>query len=223
MYHLTIEAIEAGKKKLYEAKAWVKSWFNFKELHEFKDAGNVSVYTSSDLGVKRDWKIILFSVANLSATDYKFALNMVTYGWIAQWLEVLEEVAGVKLFEPQKFPRLHAWIENFRMSPSARKIFQDMTRYWSTLNLLEVAGSLKAEAATDEEELMVVRQAFSLRVPVLLRVCIGCKFMDGICRTTYKPSGLKGRAEGKGSVCIPLLLSSGATGMDEQGDEAVME
>ncbi|KAB5516755.1 hypothetical protein DKX38_027403 [Salix brachista] len=70
---------------------------------------------------------------------------------------------------------------------------------------------------------MVVRQALGLRVPILLRVCIGCKFMDGICRTTDKLSGLKGTAEGKGSVCIPSLLSSGATGMDEQGDKAVGE
>nr|CAH57538.1 cysteine protease inhibitor [Populus tremula]CAH57543.1 cysteine protease inhibitor [Populus tremula]CAH57544.1 cysteine protease inhibitor [Populus tremula]CAH57558.1 cysteine protease inhibitor [Populus tremula]CAH57563.1 cysteine protease inhibitor [Populus tremula] len=53
MHHLTIEAIEAGKKKLYEAKVWVKPWLNFKELHEFKDAGDVPVFTSSDLGVKR--------------------------------------------------------------------------------------------------------------------------------------------------------------------------
>ncbi|KAB5548397.1 hypothetical protein DKX38_011803 [Salix brachista] len=83
-----------------------------------------------------------------------------------------------------------------------------------------VTGSLKAGATTDEEELMVVRQALGLIVPVLLRVCIGCKFMDGICRTTDKPSRLKGTAEGKGSVCIPSLLSSGATGMDEQEDEA---
>ncbi|KAB5548296.1 hypothetical protein DKX38_011702 [Salix brachista] len=36
MHHLTIEEIEAGKKKLYEAKVWVKPWLNFKELHEFK-------------------------------------------------------------------------------------------------------------------------------------------------------------------------------------------
>ncbi|KAB5534560.1 hypothetical protein DKX38_017646 [Salix brachista] len=86
--------------------------------------------------------------------------------------------------------------------------------------LTKVSNSTHVGAATDEEELMVVRHALGLIVPVLLRVCIGCKFMDGIWRTTDKPSGLKGTAEGKGSVCIPSLLSSGATGMDEQEDEA---
>ncbi|KAB5565011.1 hypothetical protein DKX38_005065 [Salix brachista] len=54
MHHLTIEAIEGGKKKMYEAKVWVKPWLNFKELNEFKDAGDVPVFTSSDLGAKRE-------------------------------------------------------------------------------------------------------------------------------------------------------------------------
>nr|4N6T_A Chain A, Adhiron [Populus euphratica]4N6U_A Chain A, Adhiron [Populus euphratica]6QOZ_C Chain C, Affimer binding protein [synthetic construct] len=36
MYYLTLEAKDGGKKKLYEAKVWVKPWENFKELQEFK-------------------------------------------------------------------------------------------------------------------------------------------------------------------------------------------
>ncbi|KAJ6702414.1 CYSTATIN FAMILY MEMBER [Salix koriyanagi] len=54
MHHLTIEAIEAGKKNIYEAKVWVKPWLNFIELKEFKHAGDVPVFTSSDLGVLKD-------------------------------------------------------------------------------------------------------------------------------------------------------------------------
>ena len=53
VHHLTIEAIDAGKKKLYEAKVWVKPWLNFKELQEFKHAGDSPSFTPSDLGVKR--------------------------------------------------------------------------------------------------------------------------------------------------------------------------
>ncbi|OWM87284.1 hypothetical protein CDL15_Pgr022391 [Punica granatum] len=53
LHHLTIEAVDAGKKKLYEAKVWVKPWLNFKELQEFKHAGDVPSFTSSDLGA---WK-----------------------------------------------------------------------------------------------------------------------------------------------------------------------
>ncbi|XP_028783024.1 cysteine proteinase inhibitor 6-like [Neltuma alba] len=54
LHHLTIEAVDAGKRKLYEAKIWVKPWLNFKELQEFKHAGDVAAFTSSDLGVKTD-------------------------------------------------------------------------------------------------------------------------------------------------------------------------
>nr|3IMA_B Chain B, Cysteine proteinase inhibitor [Colocasia esculenta]3IMA_D Chain D, Cysteine proteinase inhibitor [Colocasia esculenta] len=35
MHHLTVEVIEGGKKKVYEAKVWVQAWLNSKKLHEF--------------------------------------------------------------------------------------------------------------------------------------------------------------------------------------------
>ncbi|ESR45608.1 hypothetical protein CICLE_v10002346mg [Citrus x clementina] len=55
MHHLTVEAIDAGTKKLYEAKVWVKPWLNFKDLQEFKHVGDSPAsFTSSDLGVKKD-------------------------------------------------------------------------------------------------------------------------------------------------------------------------
>ena len=53
IYHLTLEAIDAGKKKIYEAKIWVKPWMNFKELQEFKHTRDVSSITHSDLSSKR--------------------------------------------------------------------------------------------------------------------------------------------------------------------------
>ncbi|XP_076899278.1 cysteine proteinase inhibitor A-like [Bidens hawaiensis] len=36
MYYFTLEANDAGKTKLYDAKVWVKPWMNFKQLEEFK-------------------------------------------------------------------------------------------------------------------------------------------------------------------------------------------
>ncbi|XP_074592727.1 cysteine proteinase inhibitor A-like [Curcuma longa] len=39
LHHLTVEAVEGGKKKLYEAKVWVKPWLNFKQVQEFKHVG----------------------------------------------------------------------------------------------------------------------------------------------------------------------------------------
>ncbi|PIA53210.1 hypothetical protein AQUCO_00900061v1 [Aquilegia coerulea] len=59
MHHLTLEAIEAGKKKIYEAKVWVKPWMNFKELTEFKHTGDSTPdVTPSDLGVKQGWRTV---------------------------------------------------------------------------------------------------------------------------------------------------------------------
>lgn len=54
LHHLTLEAIDGGKKKIYEAKVWVKPWMNFKELQEFKHTGEVPSFTPSDLGCRRD-------------------------------------------------------------------------------------------------------------------------------------------------------------------------
>lgn len=69
LHHLTIEAVDAGKKKLYEAKVWVKPWMNFKELQEFKHAGDVPSFTPADLGARRGEccflrrRAIFFSIA----------------------------------------------------------------------------------------------------------------------------------------------------------------
>lgn len=52
LHHLTIEAIEGGKKKLYEAKVWVKPWMDFKELQDFKHVGDLPNITASDLGAR---------------------------------------------------------------------------------------------------------------------------------------------------------------------------
>lgn len=51
MYHLTVEAIDAGKCKVYEAKVWVKPWMNFKQLQEFKATRDAPSLTGPDIGV----------------------------------------------------------------------------------------------------------------------------------------------------------------------------
>uniref|UniRef100_A0A1J3E6A5 Cysteine proteinase inhibitor n=1 Tax=Noccaea caerulescens TaxID=107243 RepID=A0A1J3E6A5_NOCCA len=61
LYHLTLEVIEAGEKKIYEAKVWVKPWMNFKQLQEFKNV--IPSFTISDPGMKPDgdgldWKSV---------------------------------------------------------------------------------------------------------------------------------------------------------------------
>ncbi|XP_028780794.1 cysteine proteinase inhibitor [Neltuma alba] len=47
MYYITLVASDGGKKKVYEAKIWVKPWLNFKEVQEFKLVGDAPAESSS--------------------------------------------------------------------------------------------------------------------------------------------------------------------------------
>ncbi|KAK5784071.1 probable glutathione S-transferase [Gossypium arboreum] len=47
----------------------------------------------------------------------ELGLTDIAYGWIACWLDVLAEAAGVELLGPQSFPRLQAWAERFKQLP----------------------------------------------------------------------------------------------------------
>ncbi|XP_047319866.1 cysteine proteinase inhibitor A-like [Impatiens glandulifera] len=40
MYYLTLEAVDGGKKNVYDAKVWVKPWMDFKQLQEFKPSSS---------------------------------------------------------------------------------------------------------------------------------------------------------------------------------------
>ncbi|WMV35653.1 hypothetical protein MTR67_029038 [Solanum verrucosum] len=42
MYYITLATTDAGKKKIYEAKIWVKEWEDFKKIVEFKFVGDDS-------------------------------------------------------------------------------------------------------------------------------------------------------------------------------------
>lgn len=44
----------------------------------------------------------------------KVGMADLAFGWIAGWLQGMEEAAGVKLLEANMFPRLEEWIKNFR-------------------------------------------------------------------------------------------------------------
>ncbi|ESR33700.1 hypothetical protein CICLE_v10006556mg [Citrus x clementina] len=48
---------------------------------------------------------------------YKIGLVDIAFVSIVYWLQIIEDVAGVKLFEFHKFTRLHAWFEKFKRVP----------------------------------------------------------------------------------------------------------
>lgn len=49
----------------------------------------------------------------------------IAYGCLSHWLEGLEEIVGMKLIEADKFPRLHAWIQNFKQVPLIKQNLPD--------------------------------------------------------------------------------------------------
>ncbi|EEF44317.1 probable glutathione S-transferase [Ricinus communis] len=55
----------------------------------------------------------------------KIGIVDIAFCGIAHWLGVIEEVAGVKVLESQKFPRLHAWTENFKEAPIIKENLPD--------------------------------------------------------------------------------------------------
>ncbi|XP_022849458.1 probable glutathione S-transferase [Olea europaea var. sylvestris] len=44
-------------------------------------------------------------------------LTDIAFGWMAVWNDVIEETVGVKIMEANDFPRLHAWVKNFKEHP----------------------------------------------------------------------------------------------------------
>ncbi|KAF9610775.1 hypothetical protein IFM89_024631 [Coptis chinensis] len=55
----------------------------------------------------------------------KIGLADLVFGFLAQWFGVIEEVVGVKIMEPQEFPRLQAWIKNFKEVPVIKENLPD--------------------------------------------------------------------------------------------------
>ncbi|CAL4976899.1 unnamed protein product [Urochloa decumbens] len=91
LHHLTLEAIEAGKKKVYEAKVWVKPWLDFKELQDFVHKGDAATFTTADLGAKKGSRYRSYDVALLL-----LLLSPIFCGHEAGWCEVPVEDPVVK-------------------------------------------------------------------------------------------------------------------------------
>ncbi|KAH9650500.1 hypothetical protein KPL70_026410 [Citrus sinensis] len=47
----------------------------------------------------------------------KIGLVDIAFGSIVHWLQIIEDIVGVKLFESHKFPGLHAWLNNYKQVP----------------------------------------------------------------------------------------------------------
>ena len=55
----------------------------------------------------------------------KIGMTDLVLGWISCWLKAMEEVVGVKLLEPNRFPLLEAWMINFKQVPQIKENLPD--------------------------------------------------------------------------------------------------
>ncbi|KAL6130561.1 hypothetical protein ACLB2K_068940 [Fragaria x ananassa] len=58
----------------------------------------------------------------------KIGMTDLSLGWLAFWFEGMEEEAGVQVLEAASFPRLHAWIRNFKEVQVIKEKHPDQTR-----------------------------------------------------------------------------------------------
>lgn len=76
-------------------------------------------------------KIILKIIEEQGLGEKKYfggdtiGLTDLAFGWIALWLEVIQEAAGVKVLEPNNFLRLQSWINNFKQLPIIKENIPD--------------------------------------------------------------------------------------------------
>ncbi|XP_021806049.1 probable glutathione S-transferase [Prunus avium] len=82
-----------------------------------KDAQELmTIWEQQGLGEKK-----FFNGDEIGMTDLAF-------GWIAFWLEAMEEAAGVQVLEVNSFLRLQAWIKNFKEVPVIKENHPDKSR-----------------------------------------------------------------------------------------------
>ncbi|KAG4156994.1 hypothetical protein ERO13_D02G033600v2 [Gossypium hirsutum] len=94
--------------KLYQAngeeqQAAVKEWLEMLEVME----------EHALIGVKK-----LFGGDEINMVDIAFS-------FVAIWLGVLEDILGLEICEPHKFPRVSSWIQNFKSIPVIKDNFPD--------------------------------------------------------------------------------------------------
>ena len=74
----------------------------------------------------------------------KIGLADLAFGWLSAWLEVMEEVVGVKLMEANSFPRLQAWTRSFKEDPMIKGKLPDrdeMLTYFKSLREKFIASA----------------------------------------------------------------------------------
>ncbi|MBA0879771.1 hypothetical protein Goshw_029829 [Gossypium schwendimanii] len=64
-------------------------------------------------------------------------------GWIAYWLQFIEEIGGFKVMESTKFPCLDAWIKNFLQVPSVKQSLPTPDELRNVFGAIRMAMQMK--------------------------------------------------------------------------------
>ncbi|XP_069155535.1 multicystatin-like [Solanum lycopersicum] len=75
MYYITLAATDAGKKKIYETKIWVKEWEDFKKVVEFKLVGDNSAKVGGIIDVPNPNNPEFQDLARFAVNDYNKSQN----------------------------------------------------------------------------------------------------------------------------------------------------
>ncbi|OVA02249.1 Glutathione S-transferase [Macleaya cordata] len=112
-------------------KAVARFWIKFGEdKGPIVFAYFVSVGEAQEKATK-DSLEALKNIEELGLGDKKFfggetiGLVDICFGWLAHWLEIMEEIVGIKLLDAHNFPRLHRWTENFKEIPVIKENLPD--------------------------------------------------------------------------------------------------
>ncbi|KAI4338132.1 hypothetical protein L6164_016479 [Bauhinia variegata] len=60
----------------------------------------------------------------------------IALGWLSHWFQAMEETVGVKLLEPDTFPHLHAWAQNFNKIPIINENLPDYEKLMAHIKRL---------------------------------------------------------------------------------------
>ncbi|XP_052188521.1 glutathione transferase GST 23-like [Diospyros lotus] len=133
------------------ARAMARFWIKFGEDKGliFYDLFRSTEETKEQAG--REVAQVLRTLEEQALGDGKFfggdSLGFVdiSYGWLAYWFEVMEDVIGIKVLEPSTFPGLWAWTQNFKDVPVIKDNLPDRQQLSSHFKRLRVMFAAESQ------------------------------------------------------------------------------